>query len=270
MRRLIALAVLALLLPAPSSSATEPVRVYPLGDSITFGTTYRLGVNRAEMPGGYRDGLHQLFAERGVAHQFVGTRTDNSTELQRTAGQDRHDGWPGFTIGEVAGALDGAAPSPHYGRWLTGNGVRPAVHPDVVVLHLGTNDISREATSRNYANPVVRAVFVEELALRLDTLVDKLQALRPGVRIVLSTVIPILEDAAPGDPHLVPPDYAVAVRELVEAEENVVLADAWSRFVADGVPIPGLVSPDAFHPTPAGYAVLSSVFADAVVAALAL
>ena len=96
MRLPLALAlVCATALPTPAGAAT-PVRVYPLGDSITYGATFGVSVpvvgvgTLVNTPGGYRGDLDALLTVDGVSHQFVGTRTDNSNPVLDATGQNRH------------------------------------------------------------------------------------------------------------------------------------------------------------------------------------
>ncbi len=258
-----------LLAPASSSGAAEAVRVYPIGDSITYGNTYSL----VSTPGGYRGVLDQQLTRLGVAHQFVGSQAGNSTPVLDATGQNHHDGWPGWRVDQIDAAITG---------WIAGG-----VTPDVAIVHLGTNDIAQRFDPGttyptgdgrvNYGDPVQRATFVAHLTARLQGLVDKLQALRPGVRIAVSDVVPISSAGGTGAPHAATSDYAAAVQGLVGAEQaagdRVVFASVFARFVAatpnGPVVVPGLLSPDNVHPTPAGYAVMADVYDDAVLAALA-
>ncbi len=265
-------------MPAPVHAA-GPVRVYPIGDSITYGATFGVSVpavgvgTLVNTPGGYRGDLDALLTAGSVAHQFVGTRTDNSNPVLDATGQNHHDGWPGWRVDQIDTAITG---------WLNGG-----VQPDVVVIHLGTNDIGQRydpATTYptgdgrvNYADATQRATFVADLAARLDALVDKIQTLRPNVRIVVSDVVPIAATGGTGAPHLATRDFAAAAANVVAAEQaggdKVVFADVYTRFVtttdqAGTVVVPGLLSHDNVHPTPAGYAVMADVYDDAVVAVL--
>ncbi len=259
---------LALLAPVPTRAA-YPVRTYPLGDSITNGATFG---TRVRTPGGYRSLLDNLLTASGVPHQFVGSRADNSTPVLDATGQNRHDGWPGARVDQVDASITG---------WLAGG-----LAPDVVIVHLGTNDIVQRfdpgttyptADGRaNYGDPAQRALFLDHLGARLDALIDRIQAWQPDVRIVVSNAVPIATVAGTGAPWLVTAGYAAEVRQVVAAEraggEPVSLADVYDRYVAstpDGpVVVPGLLTPDNVHPTPTGYAVLAYVYADAVLAAL--
>jgi lysophospholipase L1-like esterase len=82
--------------------------VLPLGDSITDGVPTE---------DGYRAALTSLLAGAGVGVQYVGSRAS-------AAG--RHEGWSGYTAAELLPRL---------------RSLLLEVRPDVVLLHIGTNDL---------------------------------------------------------------------------------------------------------------------------------
>ncbi|HVF05846.1 MAG TPA: GDSL-type esterase/lipase family protein [Frankiaceae bacterium] len=286
-----ALAVAAGLLSPPAAQAAG-VRVYPLGDSITYGATYTLkrpagaptqvpAQTVVSTPGGYRTPLTGLLTATGIEHEFVGTSTQNSNAALDALGQNRHNGHPGFRIDQVSNALDGRSGSGNDlgGYWLSG-GTGGGIFPDVAIVHLGTNDIYQHYDPlvpgrANLANATQRATFVAHAGDRLQALVDKIQALRPGIRIVLSNVVPLVLPTY----DVVVVDYNARVAAIAAGErargERVAFADVWSSFAVQAptgeiVVVPGLVSPDNAHPTPPGYALMARVYRDGVQAALAL
>jgi lysophospholipase L1-like esterase len=122
-RLLVAAAALAALLapsvPAVAAAdvaAAAPVRVMPLGDSITYGD---------KSPGGYRVGLWQKSVAGGYSVDFVGSRTDGPSTLP-----DRnHEGHPGWVISQIDSNIT---------TWLR------AYNPQTILLHIGTNDMWRD------------------------------------------------------------------------------------------------------------------------------
>ncbi len=268
MRVVLAAAVVLAGLCVPSQAITRPVSLYPVGDSITFGSSGGALVHgqrvEAETPGGYRGTLDSLLTRSGTAHLFVGSRTDNASVLQHLDGQSRHEGWPGFRIDQMRRVID-----------------RQATHVDVALVMLGTNDVVQRYDPGEsypqgrvaYGDPAQRALFVRHLTARLQALVDDLQRRHPGVRVVVATIPPITSTGGVGPPDAVTPDYARAVRALVAGEqrrrEPVVLADVWSSLLEAGLVRPGDLAQDGVHPTAAGYARMASVFAAAVRSVLA-
>ena len=126
------------------TGCSAPVKFMPLGDS----NTNRLG---------YRPTLYFDLIDRGLDVDFVGSHSDNPT----AGTHDRdHEGWSGFTTTDIAANLDG---------WLSGN------PPDVVFLHIGTNDID--------------IVTAAEAIIGLAGILDIIHAFDPDITVVLGQII---------------------------------------------------------------------------------
>ena len=266
----------------PAYAATGArLNVYPLGDSITLGwAAAGTGPRVQTAPGGYRGTLDQLLAEANISHQFVGTSYRNSTPAMDARGQSAHDGHTGYRIDQVSTDLTGLAggKTDDGGYWLTGTSEHAAIVPDVVVIHLGTNDITQQfdpsyryPTSTklvNYADSRQRGRFIADMTVRLRSLVEKIFTLRPQARIVLSDIVPINVPTLSVVAH----DDIAAVVSLVRYESGrhrqIVFADVWSRFnrTVNGQTelIPGLLSTDGVHPSAAGYDVMARVYLNAI------
>ncbi|WP_241562648.1 SGNH/GDSL hydrolase family protein [Streptomyces hoynatensis] len=93
--------------------AAGPVRVMPLGDSITDGIT---------VPGAYRIDLWQKFVAAGQEVDFVGSLSNGPSQL----GDHDHEGHSGWTIAQIDANVT---------NWLA------TYDPDVILLHIGTNDM---------------------------------------------------------------------------------------------------------------------------------
>ena len=132
----------------------DKVRIMPLGDSITRGT------NNAWS---YRRDLAGLAAVDQCRVDFVGTQNGADTPLPTTIGDfDRdHEGHGGFRTDQIDGAING---------YLAGN------VPDIVLLHLGTNDIG-QSTSLPAAKESMRSI------------ITKIRAENPNVVIYLAQII---------------------------------------------------------------------------------
>lgn len=246
---------------APAHAA-EPVSVLPLGDSITYGAT----LATVSTPGGYRGPLVDDLASAGVPLTYVGTTTANPPLLADAAAYP-HDGWPGARVDQVDEALVGPS-ALDGGHWLDGLPTRAGLDPDVVVVHLGTNDIGQAwDPGTTYpggytpTDPVERAVFVEHLADRLTALVLKAHASEPDAAFVVCTIVPMADPTAA--------DYNQRIRDVVvpglaAAGVPVALADV-ERAV--GGTLLG-VGPDGVHPTGFGYDAMAATIAPAVVAAI--
>ncbi|OLT21559.1 hypothetical protein BJF78_07985 [Pseudonocardia sp. CNS-139] len=112
----------------------EPVRIMPLGASSTVGTG-------SASTAGYRGPLQQLMAAAGVPVELVGSQQDGPPTVP-----DRdHEGHAGWTMARML---------PYVAGWVR------AADPDVVLLHVGTNDLLQG---------VPAAVAAERLDALLDT-----------------------------------------------------------------------------------------------------
>jgi lysophospholipase L1-like esterase len=261
---------------------TTTYNVWPLGDSITEGMTNGGGL----VPGGYRAPLNDLLNTAGVSHVFVGTSTVNPTTALVQQAENHHDGHPGYRVDQISADLTGVANgnSDDGGYWLPGVGTRGPITPDVIVIHLGTNDILQDydpgvsyPTSSglaDYSNATQRHKFVTDLTVRLGTLVESLYTLRPQTRIVLADIAPLEINADTS----VNGDYYYGVLQLLAHDQalhrRIVLADVYHSFFTTSniAPTwtPGLMSTGGVHPTSAGYRVMAGVIATAVEKAFAL
>jgi len=127
--------------------AAEPLRILPLGDSLTWG----LGSSDAS---GYRAALRRALVAAGLDVDFAGSRRNGS-------GPDtEHEGHPGWRIDQVNG---------HAAQWV------PAADPDVVLLDLGTNDyVQRYDTTRAPARLAALVDRIHALAPRAHIVLARL------------------------------------------------------------------------------------------------
>jgi len=123
----------------------------PLGDSITDGWI--------NVPGGYRTLLWQKLVQRDHKNiDFVGSRRSGPPNLPD---QD-NEGHSGWRIDQLRGQIDG---------WIG------AYQPEVVLLHVGTNDILQHDQ-------------LSEAPARLEDLVIRICQDRPGVQVAVASLIP--------------------------------------------------------------------------------
>jgi len=120
--RALGLAVLAAQTFAPAASAK--LIVYPVGDSITWGTT---------AAGGYRSPLYQKLTASGYEVDMVGSVKDFADRVLREAGEEHHDGHSGWRILQIDQQIEG---------WL-----QLFEAPDVILIHIGTNDFGNGASN---------------------------------------------------------------------------------------------------------------------------
>lgn len=124
-------------LAIPTAGVT---RIMPLGDSITrgyYGSAYNWG---------YRQPLYVSLTDANYNFDFVGSKIDGSFP------DPNHEGRNGWKADEI---LNGRPSVPSEGKleiWLT------AHQPDVVLLHIGTNDITAGDQDANEVNSILNVI----------------------------------------------------------------------------------------------------------------
>ncbi|MES2660958.1 MAG: GDSL-type esterase/lipase family protein [Verrucomicrobiota bacterium] len=191
----------------PSLTAPGHLRVMPLGDSITWGDG---------APGGYRNKLYQSLTAAGYAVDFVGNHTENPVSSLPDPDQQGHRGW---IIGQIDASITG---------WFNS-----IADPDVILLHIGTNDFGTNTDTPNAIN-------------RLDALITKMATLRPYAHIIVTN---IMERGEPQN-TAIQAQFNPYVQARVDAQaalgRRVTFLDMRSA-----VPISEM--PDQLHPGQVGY-----------------
>lgn len=233
------------------------IKVLALGDSITWGYTPNVVLS-----GGYRSRFYSDLVTAGKKFQFVGSVQDVYSTMLLNAHEEFHEGHGGFRTDQVLGNLTGIVngsnvSSNNGGHWLDGTDAHPAVNPDVILLHIGTNDFLQGRSPASAAG-------------NLDKIIAKLTTLRPSAKIFVSNIMPI---ANPGQNASVK-----AYNQLVENTvvpkyqamgKSVVFVNQYANFVdAQGKLVANLLSKDGVHPVRAGYDKIGDTWAAAVLSAL--
>ena len=198
--------------PEATTPATSdgPVRVMPLGDSITEG--YRNDVT-------WRWFLWQQLLDAGYQVDFVGSQRGayRGRPKLRDFDQDHegHWGWQAQTAARRAE------------RWAR------EAQPDVVLVHLGTNDLaSRQGVPRTRA--------------ALGRIVAALRRANPSVTVLLAQLIPL--DRRERLVVALNDEIAELAGEESTAQSPVVVVDQFTRFDVDRM------SDDGIHPNVVGQA----------------
>jgi VCBS repeat-containing protein len=212
---------------------TPPVRILPLGDSLTSGTSTE---------GAYRNKLHSLLTTAGYNVDFVGTQTDINNP---TLPDGDHQGMGGYQIDQIRAGLP---------TWL--NAIED---PDVVLLMIGTNDFSagfNTATASNRLSGLVSdiamkrpfaKIIVASLPVRtddpnLETLQVEFNAAIPGI---VSSQVAQGRQASFVDIHAaVPPaDLSEGVHPTAAGYEKI--AEAWLPAITSVIAPLGTSNPPA-------------------------
>lgn len=233
-----------------SAHAAAPITIMPMGDSITLGVDYFTNSS-----GGYRDPLYRDLSAAGVAFKYVGANSADATSLLTSAGQTAHNGFGGWHIRDLDANLDGvAAPvgggDGNLGGYLltgghaTGHG---KVSPDVILLHIGANDLLQGTTTMN---------------ADLFTLVTHIHALSPNTTILVASIVPINSSGFTAGVTA----YNTYIRtQLVPSLSYTRYVDMNSAFLnADGSVNGALLGTDNVHPDQYGYPLMAQKWAAAL------
>lgn len=222
-------------------SDAAPVRIMPLGDSITRGTNDTNYPN-GDIPGGYRRELGVRLANAAVDFDFVGAKSDNAAP-----GMDPdHNGNNGFRTDELLSILPGLL----------------VVDPDVVLLMAGTND-------------VLQAVPTTTAVNHLENLIRQITGDDPDRRLYVATLPPITQSWNGQSATQLSAKvnlYNEEVRSLVASQTSqgrkVHLVDMNAMIVLTGeTPAGNFFQPgDGLHPGQAGYDQLGNLWFEAITA----
>ncbi|MEM7378076.1 MAG: SGNH/GDSL hydrolase family protein [Pseudomonadota bacterium] len=209
-------------------------RIMPFGDSITAGVTHFTGITGDQPDEPERVGYRKRLLDRLTAGQFavdfVGSQ--HAGTASGIADAD-HQGHPGFQTSLLADNVS---------RWLDQN---PA---DVMLIHVGTNDLSRSAL------PV-------ELLLQE---IRNWELLNHTVDVLVATIIDHHADALWAD---VVEDFNADLRQRLAANwPAVTVVDQYSALdnVVDMSPLS--VDSVGLHPNTGGYRKMADTWFDALIA----
>jgi lysophospholipase L1-like esterase len=199
----------------PALSAAAPVRIMPLGDSITGG------------PGCWRALLWDRLQRTGFTDiDFVGTIPGGGCSVAHDGDNEGHGGFQATGI-----ANQDQLPS-----WLS------STRPDIVLMHLGTNDIWNSTPTAT-----ILAAY--------SKLVDQMRAGKPNMKIVVAKIIPM----TPSGCAWCPPGVA-ALNDAIPgwaagkttAQSPITVVDQFTGFdpVAD-------TNGDGVHPDDSGFQKMS-------------
>lgn len=170
-----------------AASQPNPVTIMPLGDSITEGS---------EDFSVYRYPLMEKLSAAAYAVEFVGTRTTQGRP-ESPFGVLRHEGYSGRNIEFIEGIFENS-----YRQ-------NPA---DIILMHSGHNHSVEE-------NPV------EGMIRATRSVISKARAIRPGVTLLLSQVIPSGKLPKYSYHDAFNRSVACLVTELNTREQPVILVD---------------------------------------------
>jgi lysophospholipase L1-like esterase len=229
--RLLAGVLLTACVSAAALEQRAPLRVMPVGDSITQGTL-------AE--GSYRKVLFRMLARSGYEVDFVGSQRFYflGAEPTDTGWDPQHESYWGAPTGLAA-----TRASSRFAQY----------QPHVALVHLGTNDL-------------YQGIPWSETRAAFEKLVHDFRAVNPQARVLLARIIGARTDPT-ADKENDP--YNVAARELNDriaglaaelntAQSPVLIVDMYTPFD------PAIHTNDGYHPNEAGTRVLAAAWFNAL------
>jgi len=220
--------------------ATEPCKILPLGDSITWGINYG---------GGYRIKLFTHTSADNKKITFVGYDSANppSASVLSALGNAssmwvaKHEGHSGWTIQQDDDLVTGKSTASNDGVSYSGKKVVADFNPHIVLIHLGTNDM--------YQTPAGAPD-------RLGALIDHVVADAPNALVVVSSIIPFPSGAAAVT------TFNKAVPGVIDtrakAGKHVLYVDMFAALKTSDL------GSDQVHPNEGGYEKMAVVWYDAI------
>lgn len=196
----------------------SPCVVLPLGDSITHGFS-------SSDDAGYRSALFKLAVAANQKVTFIGSLSNGPSSVAGQTFPKNHEGHDGITVTGITGYVPPA-------KAFT-------TTPQIVLLHIGTNDMTSNADPTTTAN-------------QLDTLLTNLVQAAPDALVVVAKIVPLGYDNTNYDQYIAKiPDV---VKTHASKNEHVVMVDMST------LPSSDIHGNGNVHPTDNGYADMAKLW----------
>ena len=192
-----------------------------VGDSITHGVHGQTS---------YRKPLNDLLNQAGCSFRYVGSQ---NTNFLHSAFVSPHEGYNSHTVDEF---LTGHSDAAGNNRGISNS--MASFSPDVVLLHIGTND-------------AIRGQNISETIAELDQMIAIIFQQNPSATVLLANVIPWFRDAQAAVETL---GDQIEVYEAQLNNPRVHLVDVRSGYTID------LMIDDRAHPNARGDAHIADAF----------
>ncbi len=229
----------ATLITKAAGTDRAPIRIMPLGDSITQSRKECLS---------YRYYLWVKLKDAGINFDFVGslkTNTGGNPPWPRYGNlpfDSDHEGHNGWRTGHILDALSGSS-----GRSL--QRLLQTDPPDILLIHIGTNDVSHGQDA-------------EESAEKLRKAVEIFQAYNPDMIILLAKLIPARDEWTNSQVAKLNAQIERIEIEADTATSSVILVDQNTGFNAYTDTLDGL------HPTDRGEVKMADRWFEAILAVI--
>ncbi|MBF8963547.1 cellulose-binding protein [Pontibacter sp. FD36] len=242
--------ILLLLISLEAYPQAQPIKIMPLGNSITQGNMELYS---------YRYALWKKLIDEGVNFEFVGSQTENYigtpsfADYEGQSFSNRNEGHWGWRADEILNGGDGK----NIEDWAE------AHRPDIVLLHLGTNDLNQKQS-------------IESTLEDLKQIAEVLREQNPAIVILMAQLLPAnekdvyLKELGEEIPHFnaqLPTLVAALNNDSRYPDSQVVLVDQNTGFNPDPNPnsIAGMGdSYDGLHPNKLGEEKMAQVWFEAI------
>jgi len=207
----------------PLSAIAQQIRVMPLGNSITHGK------HGSDPTGGFRDDLADLLLDEGINFDLVGTLHDGTNYYPY------HEGHPGKTAEYLANNIT---------NWLS------TTNPDIVLLHIGTNDINSYFSNTDIRNDI-------------EKILENIWSYNSNIPILLCSLIPRNDSLNSTNTDLCRLVHQLAVEKLAAGKPIRYVGQNEVWVTNPNWRFDDLY--DAFHPNNNGYHVMAETYFNVVV-----
>lgn len=226
-----------------SSLSSQPVlKVMPLGNSIT------LGYQKPEPTNfnGYRKPLKSKLVDNGLNFDFVGSLADGDFF------DNQHEGHGGWHVKHWFGNKNYSLID-HIVTFLQNN------HPDIILLHIGTNDIGEYWDPKNDNT-------IDTTVADVSSLLDSIYTFDPTIQVILAKIISRKDSLSTTtvNEH----DTTTAFNNALEIMANNRIANGDNLTLVDmesALLYPNDFSYDGIHPNTAGYDKMAAVWYNALI-----
>ncbi len=197
---------------------SAPVKIMPLGDSITDGS------HRNMYPGAYRIALWRLCENAGVEIDFVGSNQCGPAELPDKDHEGHTGVWSNLTKKNTSETVD-----------INLEEKLDQFHPDIVLVLFGANDVIHGSPED-----------AEKVPGNIGTLVDLIRGRLPDAAIVVGTLTPIDVPAMESEITMINSELPGVVADKAGEGIDVSLCDLHAGMTVEDLQ-------DGVHPDSTGY-----------------
>jgi lysophospholipase L1-like esterase len=170
---------------------------------------------------------------------YVGKLSNGPSTVSGATFPKNNEGHSGWTIQQIDDIVTGTSTDANY----SGKKMMVDQAPNIVLLHAGTNDMSRGPSGAPD---------------RLGTLIDHIVGDGPNVLLVVTTIIPITQGSYGSVGQTFDNAVPGVVQKRIDAGKHVVLVDMFKNFPSAGL------SSDGVHPNQQGYDWMAGIWYDAI------